>query len=169
MPHEVHQCLWLWNFMKYITHKVPLQKLSKQKCISVALVLLCFSEWTGFQHLWPLWSWTSLQSSTRSLRMQVWHMLMRLCLKDCQAAQIRRRMGNSQCQPAGQTLKGIPCRLEHVAGRQFALDCQKPLVSLIYLLDLGFSLVFWGNETAKASWFLVIYVGLVFLQQECNV
>ncbi len=78
-------------------------------------------------------------------------MLMRLCLKDCQAAQIRRRMGNSLFQPAGQTLKGIPCRLERVAGRQFALDCQKPLVSLIYLLDLGFSLAFWGNETDKAS------------------
>lgn len=86
------------------------------------------------------------------------HMLMRLCLKDCQAVQIRRWMGNSLCQPAGQNLKGIPCRLECVTGRQFALDCQKPLVSLIYLLDLGFSLVFWRNETDKASWFQVIYV-----------
>lgn len=162
MPHEVLQCLWPWHFMKYITHKLPLQKLSKQMRLSTASVLLYFSEWRGFQHLWPLWSWTSLQSSTRSLRMQVWHMLMRLCLKDCQAAQIRRRMGNSQCQPAGQTLKGIPCRLERVAGRQFALDCQKPLVSLIYLLDLGFNLAFWGNETDKASWFQVIYVWLVF-------
>lgn len=62
---KCHQCLWLWYFMKDITHK-HFQKVSN-RIIFLLRQCFCISPSEEDQHLWPLWSRTSLQSSTGSL------------------------------------------------------------------------------------------------------